>query len=199
MGVAGCVGELGVILQHIPLTLWQGQKGEGPCHALRTLVEKGCNQMMLLTLKHTSPNIVTPLSIAALLLTSRCCEVLLRLQPHLLPSTLLPQWPLQLQPSPTHHDHTFLPKEWVGKDWLSSHPAMTVLLVSGGSGECCGSDVSLLQKDLAIQQFLFDTGSGHCHDEGILDFVFDCGVDMECCAGMWNGQVRVGVVLKGRD
>ena len=60
--------------------------------------------------------------------------------------------------------------------------------------ECSNSDFPPVQKDVAIQQFQFDALNGRSDDKGILDFIFDCEVDIKCCDGVWNGQVRVGVV-----
>ncbi len=128
VAVARCVAELGVVLSHLPLTLWCGRSGRTAVEALRMLVEEGCAQMMTLAGRAHAP-VATPLSIAALLLTSRCCDLLARLHPHPLASELLPQWPVQLEPAPSNQP-LLLPKVWMGKRSPTLQPAVTVLLVS---------------------------------------------------------------------
>ena len=127
VAIASCVEELDVILSHLPLSLWQGRQGSRAREALRSLVEEGCGQMLLLAKGELGFHRPAPLCISALLLLSRCCELLTRLQPHPLSSAELPEWPLQLEPSPSHQ---LLPKQWMGKGLPQLQPAVTVLLVS---------------------------------------------------------------------
>ena len=119
-----------LFLRHAPLSLWSGRSRREAMDSTHILVEKVCPGMLELGAGEIpSSNEPLPfLRVSALLLTSACCQLLTRLQPHLPLTTHLPKWPLQFTlGEQTRH---LVLEQWVGMGVApSEHPILKLLLV----------------------------------------------------------------------